>query len=837
MRYLFMLICCQYSLAQTTIIDDFTDGDFTTSTEWHGDTSAFIVNTNKQLQLMAEPSLGEQNLYVYSNTIDSGQWAFYCKMDFNPSSQNYTEVVLVNPDSLFGSTQKLSLELGRIQDKITVRSFNNGVIETILESPQTIFTQSINSIWCNVTHSESIWTISYSLDSVQWITLNSFTYPSQFTSTFGIVCHYTSSRKDKFFFDDFKISGHPFQDTIPPLLLASYLTDSLTYILEFSEPIEPTSIEVNTNLYFNNTSQSIANINTINPFTFELTLDSIIYNTPYHLYLTGITDLNSNPIIDTSVTFHIQHLFPYNIEITELMIDPSPPVYLPEVEYVEIKNSASYPIHLNQCLLQVGDKYHPLPNDTIYPSEMFALYSHSAKSIIDSTQTTHVLTTSFSLPNTKGEVSILDSNYNTIHALYYSDLWYNNPNKNNGGWSLEQIHNSYPCLQRVNWQASLYPNGGSPGIDQTISSTLSNLDDLQPSAFVLSDSTLHISFPFLILDSVFLNSSYYSCDLDIQSIRAVSPLDVHITFTTPLIEQTLYSLTLSEALQPCFSIEWEDIYFALPELPTTEDLIISEVCFNTDAEHSEFIECINTSSKHLDVYDLAIRVQKDSTEATVLCSNQHQLIPSGTYLVLAKDLNRLFEYYPKQPYAIYIEVDDWESLDNQSGRIDLLDRSHLSIHEICYDDNWHSIFLSETENVSLEKINLDFDGCLSTSWASAAETVNFATPGYENSQSIHSSEEETVMRSFSPNSDGIDDVWTHTLSFPKPENLIDAFVYDLNGFKQFTYSHGQSVGTSHTLVWDGVNNSGNILPIGTYIMVVRNRTQQTVYKWAISITD
>ena len=837
MRYLFMLICYQYSLAQTPIIDDFTDGDFTNSIEWRGDTSSFIINTNKQLQLMAEPSLGEQALYVYSNAIDSGQWSFYCKMDFNPSSQNYAEIVLINSDSLFGFTQKLSLELGRVQDKMTIRAFNNGTIETLLESPQAILTQNTNSIWCTVSHIESTWTVSYSLDSVQWITLDSFSYPSQPTSTFGIICHYTSSRKDKFFFDDFKIRGNSFQDTISPYLSANYLTDSLTYILEFSEPIEPTSIELNTNVYFDHPAQSIANINTINPYTFELVLDPIIYNTPYTLHLTGITDLKSNSIVDTNITFHIQSLFPYDIEITELMIDPSPPVYLPEVEYVEIKNSAVYPISLYQCLLQVGEKYHILPHDTIYPNEAFALYPHSAKYIIDSTSTTHILATSFSLPNTKGEVSILDSNYNTIHTLYYTDSWYNDPNKNNGGWSIEQIHDSYPCLQGMNWQASSHPNGGSPSIDQTISSSISTLNNLQPSAFVSSDSTLNLSFPFSILDSNFLNTSHYTCDLDISSIQFTSPFEIRIIFNTPIVEQTLYTLTISETLQPCFTIEWKDIYFARSELPAAEDLVISEVCFNTDAEHSEFIECKNTSTKHLNVYDLALRVQKDSTVSTILCSNQHLLIPSGAYLVLAKNLDQLFTYYTKQPDAIYMEVDDWISLDNQYGQIAVLDRSHLQIHTICYDDNWHSIFLSETENVSLEKININVDGCLSTSWASAAETVNFATPGYENSQSIQASEAQTVMRSFSPNNDGIEDLWTHTLSFANSENIIDAFVYDLDGFKQYTYSNGQSIGTSHTLVWNGTSDSGHILPIGTYIMVVRNRTQQTTYKWAISITD
>lgn len=837
MRYLFLLICCQYGFAQDTIIDHFSDNNFTSYLEWKGDTASFIVNEFQQLQLQAEPNISPQSLYTKSTLVNEGQWSFYCKMLFNPSGQNFTEFVLTNPDSLFGTSQKLSLELGKYQDKITVHTFNNGNSELLLESNETVFTESTNEIWCKVSHLESIWTIEYSTDSLNWNTLPPFTYLNQETSTFGIVCHYTSSRKDKFIFDDIIISGFPFIDTVQPIILSNNLIDSSTLRIEFSEPINPTSLTIPSDIFFEQSASTISNVQWLTNAILQLTFSPLDYNKIYRLHLKNIFDLNANTITDTTLTYTIQKTYPYDLELNEVMIDPSPSVYLPEVEYIEIKNSASYILDLHQCALQIGEKAYTLPHFKILPDSCVVIYPASAKALIDSTVKTLFLESSFSLPNTSGYIEILDSNLNTIHSIQYSDTWYNNSNKQDGGWSLEQKYSSYPCLQQINWQASLHTQGGSPGINQTISDTYSNLNHLQPSGFAYSDSILQLQFPFSIVEKDFINPLYYACELDIRSIHYLSPFQIEITFNQPMVNNIMYTLTISDLLQPCFYIEWENLYFGLTSKPKGNELKISEVLFNTDGDHSEFIEYKNTSLSNLDVYDLALSVEKDSIQTTFNCANQHHLIPPSYYLVLAKDLKQLFQYYTKHPNALYVEIDNWVSLDDKYGKIYLLDRGHQGIDSSCYDYTWHSAFLSNVENTSLEKIDLDYNVCKATSWASAAETVNFATPGYINSQHLEQIPQQDAMESFSPNNDGENDLWIYTMQYSNPENKIDAFVYDLQGFKQYTYSKGLLAGTSHTFIWDGKTDHGDLLPIGTYIMVIRNRSDNTIWKKAVSITN
>src|SRR5690606_21395408 len=57
------------------------------------------------------------------------------------------------------------------------------------------------------------------------------------SSYFGIYCEYTSTRSDKFYFDDIIVSGTAFQDGIPPELLSIEATAPNQLVAKFSEPI------------------------------------------------------------------------------------------------------------------------------------------------------------------------------------------------------------------------------------------------------------------------------------------------------------------------------------------------------------------------------------------------------------------------------------------------------------------------------------------------------------------------------------------------------------------------------------------------------------------------
>ena len=50
-----------------------------------------------------------------------------------------------------------------------------------------------------------------------------------------------------------------------------------------------------------------------------------------------------------------------------------------------------------------------------------------------------------------------------IDYLVYSDSWYQDAIKDDGGWSLERKNPFNPCSSDKNWIASIDPSGGTPG--------------------------------------------------------------------------------------------------------------------------------------------------------------------------------------------------------------------------------------------------------------------------------------------------------------------------------------------------------------------------------------
>jgi len=72
-----------------------------------------------------------------------------------------------------------------------------------------------------------------------------------------------------------------------------------------------------------------------------------------------------------------QTIAPYDIVISELMIDPNPVVGLPNFEWIELYNRTNQPINLEDCLFSSGRTRYKLPEYELAAGEYVMLCDDS----------------------------------------------------------------------------------------------------------------------------------------------------------------------------------------------------------------------------------------------------------------------------------------------------------------------------------------------------------------------------------------------------------------------------------------------------------------------------
>lgn len=95
----------------------------------------------------------------------------------------------------------------------------------------------------------------------------------------------------------------------------------------------------------------------------------------------------------------------YNVVIDEIMADPSPQVGLPNNEWIELKNTTTTPINLQNW--RIGDatgQSGPMPNFILQPDSFVVVCTSSAVAALSAFGTTISVTSFPSLDNTGDQI-------------------------------------------------------------------------------------------------------------------------------------------------------------------------------------------------------------------------------------------------------------------------------------------------------------------------------------------------------------------------------------------------------------------------------------------------
>lgn len=566
-----------------------------------------------------------------------------------------------------------------------------------------------------------------------------------------------------------------------------------------------------------------------------LFLNSFPQETELTLSVENLEDNCGN--INSLVTYEFFYYVPqpYDVVINEIMANPDPAIGLPEVEYIELYNTTDYDIYLKDWTLTVGSTQKDFEDDTIESGKYLILCDDDMEDQLANYGETSVFS-SISLTDGGQTLVLRDKDYKIISQVIYSEDWYQDDFKAEGGWSLEQIDPLNPCGQENNWIASKSETGGTPGAQNSVMADNPDLDaPILLRITVVDDQTIKLFFNESIDSLSAMQTSIYSVDNGIGnpvSIRfdGVDYKTVILDFTNNFENNIIYNLEISGGVTDCAGneiISGSTAQFSMPQTPEENDIVINEILFNPLPDGVDFVEIYNRSDKTIDLADLLIASYDDEDmdfASIKRITEDGYLIFPGEYLVLTEDPEQTRQDYITENPEGFIDVDNLPGYNDDQGRVMLLDEQQNIIDNVGYSEDMQFALLATNEGVSLERINYNRPSDDKTNWHSASELVGFATPAYENSQFIETEEidedVEIEPEIFSPDNDGFEDFANISFTMDEPGYVANIKIYDSRGRLIRYLANNQLLGIEGTITWNGLDENNQKAPVGIYVVFI-----------------
>lgn len=821
LHFVFLLPC------YAQLIEDFSDGNVTTSPVWSGDTSKFKV-TNQMLQSTSTVVSDVFYLSTPNQITGDAQWDFWVNMQFSTSSANYMDVFLASDSQNLTKTKNgLFVRIGDTKDEVSVYEIRNGVQKLLLDGQDG--KTNTKNIRIRVTCEDSwlqLW-VDYEGGTLFQIEGATTTYRTG-SGYFGIlVKQSTASFHQKHFVDDI-YAGPLIKDTLVAQVTQVDLSIEDQIQLTFDDVIVNTEL---TKYTLSNGYGSPDNVTLdLNGNVALLSFSKPITNGNYTLQIQTLIDIQGNRG-DTSIAFIVTRaLKPKSgdLLVTEIFADPTPTLGLPEQEYIELYNTTTQALDLENCTFSDGGTPALLPKTVLMPSSFLILTKAGNEPLFSGYGETIGLTGFPALNNTGDNLEIRNSQGELLDAVSYTEAYYHSDTKKLGGYSLERISYTTTCAEIDNWSASNHAFGGTPGQQNSLFGADPDQDPPQvQSHYFLNTQALRITLSENLKESLANDLANFELVESSENPVIISTNStektVTLTFASPFELNTIYHLLIKE-LADC---KGNTVQNALVTVITTTaaqegDILLNELLFNPKEDGIDFIELYNNSDKYLRLSDLILaRYDKDERKDEKPMTYLNYIIHPHRFLALTTDTSTLKSHYTTQDI---LQVASLPPMNNDAGIVLLLDQNGIILDSVPYTETQHFELLSDVNGVSLERTHFTGKSYNPMNWHSASTSSGYATPGFQNSQFLDLSQQNNsyalVSKTFSPDGDGYEDILALNYKNEKNGYTANGYVFDLAG----TYIHQlvnmEILGNAGLLSWNGILSNGTKIPVGNYVLLL-----------------
>ncbi len=548
----------------------------------------------------------------------------------------------------------------------------------------------------------------------------------------------------------------------------------------------------------------------------------------YNISITGPSDCWGNTIENAVVPFIIGFTPEIgDLIITEIMAAPSSTIGAYSAEYAEIFNKSNKILDISDVIINSGILVAPR---LLQPGEYLAIADIDA--ITELTDVTNIAYMEGfpSLSNAGTTVTLGHPSSGILDVVSYTAGWYKDPSKSENGWSLELINLNDPCSSEDNWRASVSPNGGTPGAQNSVIDNSPDIAGPQISNIFSGGAfAVIIKFNEPLDEASILNFSWIVDGVQTTpaSVSFSDDSNTSITITiSGSVASQIYSFILP-SIQDCWgnaSVGLSGVY-AVAEPAEVGDIVINEILSNPFEGGSDFVEVYNTSDKVILLQDWSFATERGDTISSIqTITDQGLIILPKNYKAFTEDGNELPVFYPFTKRENVYRVNSLPAYNNAEGTVYLLSPNQTVMDRVDYVEDMHFVLLEDLKGVSLERIDPSRPSDDITNWGSAAESQGYATPGYQNSQALAAilGEEDINVfpEIFSPDNDGFQDVVTFTFQNTKPGMVGNIYIFDSNGRQVLHLLKNSLIGENSSVSWDGRNADNGLAPIGIYIVYI-----------------
>jgi hypothetical protein len=539
-----------------------------------------------------------------------------------------------------------------------------------------------------------------------------------------------------------------FQDNVNPEFESFEIINDTAIQMNFSEPMDATSSLDPMNYQINGGIGNPDALDFVEGSPDKIIMsfnDALSPNQEYTVLYQDLEDISGNTIESGSFSFAIVVILPEDIVFNEIMADPTPVIGLPENEYLELYNRRDLPVNIENWKLIEGSSETSFPSITIPANGYLIICDEDVTDEFSAYG--NVLGIDISLTNGGENIQLQDNEDNLITSVNYTDEWYQDPNKDDGGWSIERIDPNNTCSGMSNWAASEDPNGGTPGTQNSIFGE--NIDTEAPEILsweLSSANEITLNFSEVPDTSTLFDYSNFYLTPDFGEPILITQSDddpraIRLQFVAAFIEDVSYTLTIENIADLCGNVMPNTEIIFINYIATHFDVLITEIMADPSPRvylpDAEYVEFYNRAEYPVNL--AGWKFSRGSTEVELPAIE----IPVNGYVCITNrdyvdDFSGIENVYG---------VNDLPSLTNAYGELQLTNQEGTLIHFVNYSENWYESPTKQEGGWSLEMKDLNNPCAGSENWEESVSETG-GTPGEANSISSIVSDENApeIMR-------------------------------------------------------------------------------------------